>query len=85
MYIHTFIANIKYLYREFLGPKVKKVTTEISDLQDLWGHQVCLVHRYVNHSTCYNIYSIISGNQENSAFYCGKIYDEINYSCNAAL
>lgn len=41
-------CHVKYLRREFLDPKGKKVTTEISDLQDLWGHQVCLVHRYVN-------------------------------------
>lgn len=68
--MRTYIySHIKYLYREFLDPKVKRVTTEISDLQDLWGHQVCLVHRYVNHSAYYNIYSIILGNQENSVFY----------------
>lgn len=59
-------CHVKYLRREFLDPKGKKVTTEISDLQDLWGHQVCLVHRYVNHSTRCDICSIISGNQENS-------------------
>lgn len=51
--LRTFVVSIKYLYRVFLDRKVRKVTTETSDLQDLWDHQVCLVHRYVNHSTCH--------------------------------
>lgn len=73
-------CHVKYLRREFLDPKGKKVTTEISDLQDLWGHQVCLVHRYVNHSTRCDICSIISGNQENSAFlYRGNICVAYNF------
>lgn len=73
-------CHVKYLRREFLDPKGKKVITEISDLQDLWGHQVCLVHRYVNHSTRCDICSIIPGNQENSVFlYRGNICVVYNF------